>query len=410
LKFSTAWLALALSTASPYTHAELIFESGFEFIPYEWRFVTAWQEERTDGNETQIVARGVNPDFGPQDLNNISQGVQNHPAIAMDALGRFVVTWEDDNDGNGSFQVYARGFNADGGERIPRFTVNSVSAGQQRYPDIAMAPNGDFVIVWQDDQDRDRFHDIMGRGFNANGTEKWSDRLISTGADGRHDDPSVGMAADGSFVVAWSDDSDGNGFYQARARGFTAAGNQRLAEFTVNTQGAGQQVETDVAVAPNGDFVIVWSDDRDNNLLFQIYGRGFSANGTERFPDRTINSFAPGSQYAPAVGMADDGSFCAVWADGGVRIPARCFDADGTARYGDLQTNAQALQYHGKPDITVAPGGQFLVVWEQLTANGNWSIRGRQLFGDGSIHGTFTGRAETGAGRGVPVIATRPSQ
>ena len=42
--------------------------------------------------------------------------------------------------------------------------------GQQLKPAVAMAPNGGFVVVWQDDKDRDGNYEIMARGFNADGT------------------------------------------------------------------------------------------------------------------------------------------------------------------------------------------------------------------------------------------------
>ncbi len=51
--------------------------------------------------------------------------------------GKFVVVWEDDKDGNGYYQIYARGFNANGSQRFADMTVNSVASGQQRRPAIA---------------------------------------------------------------------------------------------------------------------------------------------------------------------------------------------------------------------------------------------------------------------------------
>ncbi|HMB59094.1 MAG TPA: hypothetical protein VKN35_04195, partial [Xanthomonadales bacterium] len=209
--------------------------------------------------------------------------MQNSPAVAVAANGSFVVAWEEDGDGNGLFQVWARGFHADGSERFSRITVNSVSAGQQRHPDIAMAPNGEFVVVWEDDPDNNGLYNILGRGFNANGTERFPDKTVARTGPGSELDPAIGMADDGSFVVTWADDTDYNGVFQVMARGFHANGTDRFSAFTVNTAGAFQQLQPDIAVAPNGDFVVAWADDQDANWFYQVLARGFFANGTERF-------------------------------------------------------------------------------------------------------------------------------
>ena len=51
----------------------------------------------------------------------------NSTAIAMGSNGRFVVVWQDDNDQNGYYQIYARVFHANGASHISDFTVNSDS-------------------------------------------------------------------------------------------------------------------------------------------------------------------------------------------------------------------------------------------------------------------------------------------
>ena len=43
------------------------------------------------------------------------------------------------------------------------------------------------------------------------------------------------MDSNGNFVVVWHDDNDNNGYYDILARGFNAIGNQRFADLTVNT-------------------------------------------------------------------------------------------------------------------------------------------------------------------------------
>jgi len=99
------------------------------------------------------------------------------------------------------------------------------------------------------------------------------------------------------------DDQDNNGYFQIYGRGFTFAGAQRIALFTVNTVGDGQQYAPAVATDGNGDFVVGWEDDQDDNGAFQILGRGFNPSGTQRKADFTVNSDSSGQQYVPAVAI-----------------------------------------------------------------------------------------------------------
>ena len=71
-------------------------------------------------------------------MNSEPDGQQLRPAVAIDSDGDFVVVWEDDQDGNGFYQIYARGFASDGKEAFADIAVNQVASGQQLKPAIGM--------------------------------------------------------------------------------------------------------------------------------------------------------------------------------------------------------------------------------------------------------------------------------
>ena len=76
----------------------------------------------------------------------------------MDSNGNFVVVWQDDNDNNDYWDIMARGFYANGNSTLCRFNCKYEGSGQQYHPEIAMDSNGNFVVVWEDDDDN---NDIM---------------------------------------------------------------------------------------------------------------------------------------------------------------------------------------------------------------------------------------------------------
>jgi hypothetical protein len=211
--------------------------------------------------------------------------------------------WEDDKDKNGYYQILARGFKSNGQEKFHDFTVNSAGAGQQRRPAIAVAPNGHFVVVWEDDKDKNGYYQILARGFNSVGSQRFADMTVNSVGAGQQRRPDVAIRPDGDFVVVWEDDKDKNGYYEILARGFDSRGIERFRDRTVNTAGSGQQRKPQVGIAEDGHFVVVWEDDKDRNGYYQIYARGFKANGTQKFSDRVINQVSDGQQLRPAIAV-----------------------------------------------------------------------------------------------------------
>ena len=336
-------------------------------------FVAAWEDDQNENGFYQVYARGFAGGgceaFADIVVASDASGQQVNPAVAVDAAGNFVVAWQDDRDENDKYQIRLRGFHADGSERFPDMTVNSAEAGQQLDPSVAMDAGGNFVVVWEDDQDLNGLYQVYMRGFNPDGTERFSDRVVNSNVSGQHLDPSVDMNPGGDFVVAWEDDNDENGKYQIYARGFNTDGTERFADMTVNSVNDGQQLGPAVAMDSGGGFVVAWEDDQNLNGLYQIYARGFNADGTERFADMTVNSIDDGQQLAPTVAMDLDGDFVVAWEDdkdgnGTYQVYARGFDAGGVERFGDRAVNTDSTGQQLAPAIAIDGDGNFIVAWE----------------------------------------------
>ncbi len=339
-------------------------------------FVAVWQDDSSpddgDGNH-DIMARGFSAGgcsgFKDVVVNPTTTGHQLTPAVAMDSAGRFVVVWTDDADDNGVYQIHGRGFNADGTERIARFTVNSVDTGQQRNPAIAMAPDGRFVVAWEDDPDKDGNYQVMVRGFSANGAQSFSDRSVHTDAVGTRLAPAIAMDASANFVVAWQDDSDGNGSYQIHMRGFDAAGNERFARKTVNTVDDGQQRNPSIGMASSGTFVVAWEDDPESDGTSVILARGFQATGSQSIADFRVHSATGGHHLEPSVSIPPKGGFVIGWQDdadgnGTWQIRARSFKADGSQWMAERTINTVAAGQQRAPRFALGDSGALVAIWE----------------------------------------------
>ena len=92
--------------------------------------------------------------------------------VAMDSQGRFVVAWEQfDGVAEGSTNVYARRFGADGVALGEPFRVPIESAGAQYDCDLAMNREGEFVVAFVHTLGTDEAdEDLYARAYRADGT------------------------------------------------------------------------------------------------------------------------------------------------------------------------------------------------------------------------------------------------
>ncbi len=277
-------------------------------------FVAVWQDNSTTGTKDDdgtfnsgksqnydIVARifcgtgcnqldGAGKQISQFFVNEVTKGHQYSPSAAMDDNGNFVVVWVDDQKNTGKGQIFMRGFDAMGKERFKTTTVNTNTSGDHNDPKIAMTKDGSFVVAWEDASASSKTPQIYVRGFNSNGTEKFAQHNVLDADKGVRENPDIAIADDGSFVVAWQDDTDSNGSYQVRARVFKADGNADGNVFTVNSEGAGQQKNPAVAMNPeNGTFFIAYEDNSNKNSTFGVKVRGYSKDKKIVFEDQYMN-------------------------------------------------------------------------------------------------------------------------
>ena len=345
--------------------------------------------------------------FNDLTVNTVFAGDQLKAEVASAANGDFVVVWEDDRDGNGFYQINARGFYVDGCEKFSPITINQKAAGQQLKPHIDMNSNGDFVVVWEDDNDTNNKYNILAAGFDQFGVRRFDDIAVHSNLNGQHFTPRVGVQDNGNFLVVWQDDADENGFYQIQAAGFNAdASTKTIPDFTVNQIANGQQLNPDIAMSPNGKYVIVWEDDSDGNNTYQLLGAGFDAvSNTRLFPDITINGIGAGQQMSPKVSIDQNEVFTVVWEDdndndGQFQILAAHFNSSGQKIGTDFIVKPDQTGQLKHPEISKNNSGDYVISWQddsdgnelfQINAKG-YKQNNSLLFDERTINEDGTGQ------------------
>lgn len=334
-------------------------------------------------------------------VNTTTTGKQFSPDVAMDSAGNFVVTW---SDFEGS-QVDARAalFASDGSPIGDDFVVNGYTTEDQRQPKVARSDAG-FVIVWSGDPNGNK-DDVHARRFEPDGTPIGDDFLVAT-------DPNFLMSIDiamdpqGAFVVVWTD----SGNYDIRGRRFASDGSPAGDEFAVSAY-SGSQHQASVEFSNIGDFVVTWSGVNAQDPDFGIKGRRFGSDGAAIGDEFLVNTYTTGGQFSSRLAFEETGEFMVTWnarPSGGsdYSIYGRRFTSDANPVGDQFQIGSYTTGEQSQPQITRTGAGEFLVVWEGSTAGTDGhGISGQFLDSTGAPQGPqFQINTYTTQRQEVPVV------
>jgi hypothetical protein len=188
---------------------------------------------------------------------------QFSPAIAMDGSANFVITWTDERSGNRD--VFAQRYNSSGAPLGSNSKVNDdTGTAFQLSPAIAMDALGNFIITWEDYRNDSR-SDIYAQRYNSSGNPLGSNFKVNDDAgDNYQMDPAIAMDVSGDFVIAWQDDRISA--WDIYAQRYNSSGTPQGSNFKVNDDvGYTSQSYSAIAMDGSGNFVITWEDQRNGN-------------------------------------------------------------------------------------------------------------------------------------------------
>jgi|GEM_PF-3729649 len=114
-------------------------------------YVVAWENLDANGQVSRILARrfqGVTPLNSMTDLTLDTQ--QHDPAVATDAVGNWVVSWDsvgDDPSGISIVAIQLDNRQVATGPKVP--LNNTLTAGDQTHPAVTLSQGGSLLAVWQ---------------------------------------------------------------------------------------------------------------------------------------------------------------------------------------------------------------------------------------------------------------------
>ncbi len=340
-----------------------------------------------------------------QQVNAYTTGFQFAPAVDGNGHGGFVAVWTSESsptDGSG-YSVMGRRM-APGNVLGDEFQVNGVTTGDQQWPAVAVHRDDTFVVVWASPGDGDD-NGVVGRRFGSDGGALGAEFQVNAYSTAGQSYPAIDGRSDGDFVVVWSsfgspgDDSDA---YSIQVRPFGSDGTALGDAFQVNTYTAGDQVNPKVRWTSDDAFVVVWTSNgsaADDSSLTSVQGRLFASDGTALTGEIQLNSYTTGRQQYADV-MRDGSNLLVAWSSGGSAgndtdqssIQGRLFDGSvggGLAALGDqFQINTYTPGFQISTSVTAKAAGGFVVAWESLGSPGDdtsdRSVQGQELDASGA--------------------------
>ncbi len=336
-------------------------------------------------------------------------GVQDSPVVASDAAGNYVVVWVVYGQGSELLatdgNIVAQRFNSSGQRVGNQFTVNSVIAGSQIDPDVAMDAEGDFVDrVVRAGHGRPR-HDQRRRHHHQHGRRlrpvlqqlrRAAGRVQGQRIHRRHPGPPRGgdgpeRRLRGHLEQLQQSHRDARPLRRlgpplqlpAAAPADVRADGSRQSRRGAQPRRAGQrasstvQKDADVAMDGNGNFTIVWESDDSDGTAANVFGQQYNADGTTRGNPFEVNTYTSAGQIEPRIAMDPTGDFAVVWSsfvqDGsGYGVYARRYDAATAVLGTKFHVNENSAESNGlyttnywqyQPAVAMAANGRMVVTW-----------------------------------------------
>lgn len=349
--------------------------------------IITWEDLRNGAGNMDIYAQRYDPrgnTLGGDIAVCTLAGWQSNPTIAVGSQDDFMIAWHDLRSGTAS-DIYAQRFDGDGNKVGGDVQVST--SGNSWYPRMAADSVGDFLVTWVDGRNNaSTYLDIYAQMLDRNGTKAGAEIPVCTAA-GNQTDISIACDSRDRFIIAWQDGRNAGkqNIYALRydAKAGTAGNAFAVSAFDI------PEFYPSVAIYPNDDFIISWSDRR--NGLVDVYAQKFDRNATPVGGE--ISAVLSGFDKDVSVIAVNSFSYTFMaWMDRRATsgdIYGQWFDP-GMSKFGPEVLVASAPNQQRAPAITIDPKDDITVCWVDLRSVTEGNVYARQVAYPYQTPGTLT--------------------
>jgi hypothetical protein len=212
-RYASSGVPLALFRVNTYTTGDQSLASVA--ADPTGRFVVVWSSNGQDGSGTGIFGQRYDSAGIPLGsefrVNTYTTSAQGRPSVAADASGNFVVVWQSAAQDGSSDGIFGQRYAGSGAPLGPEFLVNTFTTGYQGRPAAAADASGNFVVAWQG-VGSGYESGVFGQRYDSSGNLLGSQFRVNTYTTNDQRQASVAADPSGNFVVVWDSNQDGWGY------------------------------------------------------------------------------------------------------------------------------------------------------------------------------------------------------
>jgi hypothetical protein len=295
------------------------------------------------------------------------QGVHlTNPQVVGNNSGKFVIVWSayQAQQGHLAYSLVFQLFDSEGSPIGKNVEVDRTYYPYgypfNYYSAAAMAPSGEFMIVWLDDHS-----DVCLKRFLANG-DTGGAKIQLADSTSWYGSPAMAIDNKGGFIAAWCNRRSDSVFGQMQRLDSLGLPMGTLEQFSERVSVGGEEGAPALACDSTGAGVVVWTEPVPGH--YRLLSQRFDSLG--ELVDSNSLVAELDSNYAarfPSVAVHEDGGYAVAWSKGVLNnhdVYLRHFDAFGAPVDSVRVVNDVTIKEQYYPVICRGPHGQEAVVWE----------------------------------------------
>lgn len=294
------------------------YDGGLPTTDGKVRAVVSWSSEDPEYDK-EVYYQLYDLDFTSKDrpaekintaqhVNTYRAGPQQHPSVAMNTFGEFVVAW----DGTGLFkeqelnyQIWLQAYENDATTNTPSTLQGSyvrINTGNVPWtisPRVVAdksdnpANGGNYVVVYAggiNESNLDIYARRIGRQNESGCSLNALEISVNTGRAGNQQSPAVATDYMGDFTIIWSDLNRGNGDIYGQNYKFTGAPNGIEYKANSDSNDTGALSNPAIAMTADGFYNIIHNNENTNLIILQQFVSSLFKQGNERLVNDPVNS------------------------------------------------------------------------------------------------------------------------
>jgi hypothetical protein len=315
-------------------------------------------------------------------VNSTVLDIQKQNYLASLKNGGFVITWKcwlqtGGGYGVGYYAIYMQIFDEDGEKSGDEVLVKSPEGNVLDSPGVCGLSNGGFIIYWNrlTYNPNDTDIDIIAQLFDENAVKVGEEFQVNSFGIGYQENERAIELDSERFIFCWESRPDDEDDKDIFAQIFSNDGIKIGDEFRVNTTTESDQLNSDISLLRNGNFVICWENRLiQDNYIYAINAQLFDTNGGAIGSEFKVNADTLFNKTRPRVSAFGNNEFMVCWnsyeQDGNLHgIFAQLYDHERKQKGSEFRVNSYTIDEQINPILCLLTKERLLVSWRSNSTN-----------------------------------------